>query len=435
MSIGDAVARSTPSGGEGKKSLGDIVTSEGFVVPALGFLGSMLASDKRNLGQALGEGIMGGVGAYQSQRKMAAELPKIEAATELEKARTGEVQQTTKNLRSGMYVVSFNALGELQLYDKENPTSPPIKLTDELGKPLPGKEGLVEEAKKMAGGSGAPSGQYVSNPTKLVEKPSDVNKWTPTLSMPGNYVPANISQSLKVNPATGKPQESSIQMTKQAQDRVNGMEAKASSAQDARLELTKLIQQFDAIPQGGWTEFGPGNAKRMELLGRVNSALGVLNADKIDVSSQAFNEAAKKGTFGLGFKVANSVGTREPGYVVNQAIQSQPGTEMSKKGIDIVTSAMLAQNDYDQDKAKFFRDYVSRFHTLEGADGAFEHYNPVQMYANRGLVNSIPPTDRDNLRNYVSQNQSQWPGAVANVVRDFEKTHGLGTAKLVMGGK
>jgi hypothetical protein len=425
----------TPSGGEGKKSLGDTLTSEGFVVPALGFLGSMLASDKRNLGQALGEGIMGGVGAYQSQRKMAAELPKIEAATELEKARTGEVQQTTKNLRSGMYVVSFNALGELQLYDKENPTSPPIKLTDELGKPLPGKEGLVEEAKKMAGGSGAPSGQYVSNPTKLVEKPSDVNKWTPTLSMPGNYVPANISQSLKVNPATGKPQESSIQMTKQAQDRVNGMEAKASSAQDARLELTKLIQQFDAIPQGGWTEFGPGNAKRMELLGRVNSALGVLNADKIDVSSQAFNEAAKKGTFGLGFKVANSVGTREPGYVVNQAIQSQPGTEMSKKGIDIVTSAMLAQNDYDQDKAKFFRDYVSRFHTLEGADGAFEHYNPVQMYANRGLVNSIPPTDRDNLRNYVSQNQSQWPGAVANVVRDFEKTHGLGTAKLVMGGK
>jgi len=69
----------TPSGGEGKKSLGDIVTSEGFVVPALGFLGSMLASDKRNLGQALGEGIMGGVGAYQQQRKMLPEVAKAEA--------------------------------------------------------------------------------------------------------------------------------------------------------------------------------------------------------------------------------------------------------------------------------------------------------------------------------------------------------------------
>jgi hypothetical protein len=69
----------TSSGGEGKKSLGDTLTSEGFIVPALGFLGSMLASDKRNLGQALGEGIMGGVGAYQQQRKMLPEIAKTEA--------------------------------------------------------------------------------------------------------------------------------------------------------------------------------------------------------------------------------------------------------------------------------------------------------------------------------------------------------------------
>jgi hypothetical protein len=249
----------------------------------------------------------------------------------------------------------------------------------------------------------------------------------------GNYIPKNISQSLRVNPATGKAPESAVQITKQAQDRVTGMEAKASSAQDARLELTKLIQQFDAIPQGGWTEYGPGNAKRQEILGKVNSLLGVLGADKIDASSQAFNEAAKKGTFGLGFKVANSVGTREPGYVVNQAIQSQPGTEMSRKGIDIVTSAMLAQNDYDQDKAKFFRDYVSRFHTLEGADGAFEHYNPVQMYANRGLVNSIPQEDKQKLVGFLGQYGSQYPGKAQQAIQAFEREHGLGTAKLVLG--
>ena len=65
-----------PSGGEGKKSLGETVTSEGFVVPALGFLGSMLASNRPNFGQALGEGIMGGVGAYQAQKKQTAELAK-----------------------------------------------------------------------------------------------------------------------------------------------------------------------------------------------------------------------------------------------------------------------------------------------------------------------------------------------------------------------
>jgi muramidase (phage lysozyme) len=84
MSIGDAAAnaRNAPSSGaEGKKSIGDVVTSEGFIVPALGFLGSMLASNRPNLGQALGEGIMGGVGAYQSQQKQLAEIAKTKAET------------------------------------------------------------------------------------------------------------------------------------------------------------------------------------------------------------------------------------------------------------------------------------------------------------------------------------------------------------------
>lgn len=72
------IGRSTSSA-EDKSGLGDTLTSEKFLVPALGFLGSMLASNRPNLGQALGEGIMGGVGAYQQQRKMLPEVAKNEA--------------------------------------------------------------------------------------------------------------------------------------------------------------------------------------------------------------------------------------------------------------------------------------------------------------------------------------------------------------------
>jgi hypothetical protein len=438
MSIGDAVAsaRGAQSTGAGeKKGLGDVVTSEGFLVPALGFLGSMLASNRPNLGQALGEGIMGGVGAYQQQRKMAAEIPKVEAQTELEKARTGEVQQATKNLRSGMYVVSKSPLGELQLFDKENPTNPVIKLTDRFGRALPGRESLTNEAKQMAGASGqaATPDQYVSDPTKLAEKPTDVNKWAPTLSMPDNYIPPNIDVALGPNPATGELPKDAEKITTDAQNNVNNMEIKARNQASARLDLARLIREFDAIPQGGITSFGPGNAQRMEILGKVNSLLEVLGAPKIDVPSQGFFEAAQKGTSALGFKVANSIGTREPGYIVSQAIKSQPGTEMSKKGIDIVTSSMLAQNDYDQDKAKFYRNYVSRFHTLEGADAAFEHLNPVQMYADRGLVNSIPQPDKQKLTGFIEQYGAQYPGRAQQAIQAFEREHGLGTAKLVLG--
>jgi len=437
--MGGTDARATSSGAEGKKSIGDVVTSEGFIVPALGFLGSMLASNRPNLGQALGEGIMGGVGAYQSQRKMAADIPKTEAQTKLELAQAGQVQQATKNLRSGMYVVSRNALGEMQLFDKENPTAPVIKLTDKLGRPLPGREDLANEAKKLEETSGATSasgvqpGQLVSDPTKLTAKPTDVNKWTPTLSMPENYIAPNVETSLGVNPATGEPPKDAEKITTDAQNSVINMEATARSQASARLQLNQLIQQFDAIPQDGWTSTGAGNAKRNQILAEVNGILGVLGAEKIAAPAQGFFEAAQKGTFSLGTKVANSIGTREPGYIVSQAVKSQPGTEMSKKGIDIVTASMLAQNDYDQDKAKFYRDYVSRFHTLEGADKAFEHYNPVKMYADRGLVNSISQPDKQKLTGFVEQYGSQYPGRTQQAIQAFEKEHGLGTAKLVLG--
>ena len=52
----------------------DKATSSSFLVPALGFLGSMLASQRPTLGGALGEGLLGGTGAYMAQQKQDAQL-------------------------------------------------------------------------------------------------------------------------------------------------------------------------------------------------------------------------------------------------------------------------------------------------------------------------------------------------------------------------
>lgn len=79
--VGAGMQPASTSGAGEKKGLVDTVTSEGFIVPALGFLGSMLASNRPNLGQALGEGIMGGVGAYQGQQKQLADIAKTKAET------------------------------------------------------------------------------------------------------------------------------------------------------------------------------------------------------------------------------------------------------------------------------------------------------------------------------------------------------------------
>lgn len=71
-------------------SLGDIArsilpegtpTSEKFWVPALGFLGSMLASKSPTLGQAIGEGLVGGVSAYTGLEKERAGIGKTQEET------------------------------------------------------------------------------------------------------------------------------------------------------------------------------------------------------------------------------------------------------------------------------------------------------------------------------------------------------------------
>ena len=64
-----------PSEGEGT-GLIDKVSSPNFLVPALGFVGSMLASQRPTLGGALGEGMLGGVGAYQAQQRQNAAMAK-----------------------------------------------------------------------------------------------------------------------------------------------------------------------------------------------------------------------------------------------------------------------------------------------------------------------------------------------------------------------
>jgi len=65
--FGDVVERFTPEG---------FPTSSGFWAPALGFVGSMLASQRPTLGGALGEGLVGGLTAYQTERKQQADLAK-----------------------------------------------------------------------------------------------------------------------------------------------------------------------------------------------------------------------------------------------------------------------------------------------------------------------------------------------------------------------
>jgi hypothetical protein len=175
---------------EGKRSLGDIVTSEGFVVPALGFLGSMLASNRPNLGQALGEGIMGGVGAYQSQQKQLADIAKT-------KAETGQMLPvaTARNIEAANKL----ATGLMQYNASLPPGSP--KLTLQQYAKIVGYEGPLPSGTDQATGTmsreikpagAAPGEVKVAEPASRNWSFSPDEKETLVINYPdGTIVPAS----------------------------------------------------------------------------------------------------------------------------------------------------------------------------------------------------------------------------------------------------
>jgi hypothetical protein len=142
---------------EGKKGLGETLTSEGFIVPALGFLGSMLASNRPNLGGALGEGILGGVGAYQAQRKMLPEIAKNEA--EASQQNVAAINALSSGLKR------YNALNGTNLTLQQFAKLTPVEIAKYAG----------ASAASAVSGQNTSSGGYTydpDEPEKLVIKRS-----------------------------------------------------------------------------------------------------------------------------------------------------------------------------------------------------------------------------------------------------------------------
>lgn len=113
-SLGDVADRFLPEG---------IPTSSNFWVPALGFVGSMLASNRPTLGGAIGEGIVGGVGAFQEQRKQQADLARVvldiadkQFVVQPDPNNPNETlyfnRRTGQQLTAGQYAQAIAAIGE-----------------------------------------------------------------------------------------------------------------------------------------------------------------------------------------------------------------------------------------------------------------------------------------------------------------------------------
>jgi hypothetical protein len=429
MSIGDAVAKSqaAPSGGEGKKGLLDTVTSEGFVVPALGFLGSMLASNRPNLGGALGEGIMGGVGAYQSQQKLASEIAKRAAETGLEQAKIPETEMRTKAIQAGIYERRFIPDVGWQVIDKAN--NKVFYVTDANMNPIKGTgfEGNYQQipvtgdstVPKTSTAVVTPSGPRETDITKLVKPAQNVTEWTPTTSIPAQFQP-------RVHMATQQDEKQSEAALGEGTKLSESQTGKAEAASRQRMNLQQMMDDFNKLSDSAFLGTGSGAEARLNAAKALNTAYSAMTGGKtiFDPNNVAALEDIKKGSFRLGASLANSIGSREPGFIVAQSVQANPSIESSPTGFKIIASGLTQNALYEQDKKSFYDEYFSKFKHLKGASEAFDKVNPPEMYAKRAILNAVDPVVIDDIKRYKASDMQPI----------IDKKYGRGTYKILTGG-
>ena len=457
QNIGDQVraAQTEQKAGE-KKDTG--TNWEKILIPLLSGVGSAMASTRPTLGGALGEGLMGGIAGYKDISKLQADIPKTEAATQLEKSQAANVDMLTRQVKAGLYDRKYFAGYGWYVIDKENPGRQ-YRVTDAKMNPLPGFEGRLSDlgidpskatAGQEASGAGAPAGAGAaaapaktavqpapgtetreSDITKVVPEPKNLTEWKPLTAVPEGYVPAN--QIEIVNPDTPEKAKSALEAgTRIAQE----WRGKAEATGPTMLGLQRMVDDYNRLPKEGLMSTGPTAEARLDLAKRINEASTIMGGKPIfDEGNVADLEAIKKGTFNLGAKMSNSIGTRTPGRIVEQAVANNPSITNSPFAFDILAQTLIQNAEYEKDRSRFYSDYLNKFNHLDGADIMFDRANPPKLYADRAIKtateNYIPESERKNLANYIDQWKDKDPAAVANARAIFDRRYFKGASDIL----
>ena len=432
---------------------------EKVVIPLLSGVGSALASTRNTLGGALGEGLLGGVGGYQSISKMQADIPETMAKTQQELATTDRINMLTRVARAGMLEYKMVPRVGLQVFTKEDPF--PLTITDPDGRPLPGAENLFREvqarnptfnysteAKKAAATANAPSSgeatskdvrsltgavdEKNSNISNFIPKEVPISQWSATLEMPKDYIPKG--QASMVGPYVSDADREKF--TARGNQQVTDLQNKALGAPDTQFVLDKLSKDLGTVNRNQFTATGPTSEIRNQIAARLGDAARFFGMkEPIDANDTAAFEGIQKGTSNLGLKSANSVtNSRIPFDLVRFTTEANPKLANSPLGAAMLTRNIEQGVQLERDKAQFFANYFREFRNIEQAQQAFEAINPSIKYVNKGILKAtedfVPQEQRDYLRQYISNN----PTKKADAMRKFDDNFGFkGSAKILLG--
>ena len=442
--------RKTVSADTSGGGLSSVFSGLGGIIPSIFNKGEPLSDDARmsiiaaGLATAagtspsalanIGQGGLTGLQTYANQKKMQYDYQKAQAeqainarrvAVEESKAPSEIEEAKTRAAvgRAGLYSKQWIPGYGFVLYDNTNPTAAPKRITDEKMQPLsnvkldaiPTKPGspdpLTDETKietksPIASETSAPPETKIINPTKV----------------PEGYMPKE-QFNIQMNPTLSKQEADNAAKDLAAQ------RDKSKAAFGQLYRLDEMDQQISNLPPTGLLAQGSYATERGEFAKGVNTFLHTLGgSDVFDPSSIGAIENLTKDRFRLGAELSRSIGGKEPGFIVQQSVQANPGAENTAVGYKRITEGLRQAAEYEQNRTTFYEDYAAKFGHLNGAEDLFKKQNPPEMYSKRAILSTIDPVDAKALREYVVHNQNP-----AKAIKAFDEHYGQGTSNLVLG--
>jgi hypothetical protein len=265
----------------------------------------------------------------------------------------------------------------------------------------------------------APSAPVAGEPVKLPQ---------PTTKVPEGFLPKN-HMVIYQNPDSLKEEKSSA--TKLLEEQ----REKARNSYNQKFRLDEMDAQIGNLPKTGLMSQGPLAGPTADIAKNINATIQTMGGKgPFDTSSIAAIEQLQKDRFRLGAELSRSIGGREPGFIVQQSVQANPGVENTPMGYKRIVAGLREAATYEQDRESFYNDYSGKFGHLNGAEELFRQLNPPELYSNRAILSTVSPESASDLKNYIAKYPSEKDaGARASAIEAFDKRYGKGVSKMILG--
>ena len=364
----------TPDSETPKKSLGDTLMSEQFLVPLLSGLGTMAGSNSRYLGAAILQGIGGGAKAYEDVQSNIANRGLTGAQTSAQNvAAASEAQQMAQKdtYKDANGVVNvYMPHGQTMSYaDWIKAKRPPTRSSEQATGVL-NRIGATPDQNIASDYTNPP----VTTDNKHVVSASDAPEGPTSVGGIGASQIENDARQLYQMPEAQRTAQYTM-----SQNRESELNNQAESARAANSDNWYLAKRIMAQPDSGWNAGGPNNSFRTEVAGRLNDALGAIGLPQWDNNKTDNSVVIEKLHTAAAAGQVSAAGQRSLESLMTM-LQATPGAQMTKQAALQILGRNIINTQIPLDQQKYLNDWKAKSEASAGMPGMYLTQNAISRF-------------------------------------------------------